>query len=205
MYHSGTRFKFLLSGLLTMSVLLLVACQSTPMKIKTSQPKALTPIASTTKKNKQSLEFTKPAELAEIDYSSIQRLLSLDKSRNELGYEERAFNTCQVGFGFSPLENCQNKYFVVIHFKLMCRDSEGTISYQLSEADLKPVSNEKLRWTLKNLNGVLETDSMGFGEIVAIATQSPRHERLRLSSAKDFLLIRAYEINRLIVPSNWCN
>lgn len=144
------------------------------------------------------------AAIPEIDYQSIQRLLNLDKNTSQLGFEERAFNTCKVGFGFSAAENCLNKYFVVIHFKLMCRNSEGTVSNHLLEDDLVPVANQYLRWTIKNTSGELTTNSEGRGQVLLVATGSQRTERFRISSSKDFLLMRAGDIKRLIVPGNWC-
>lgn len=139
-----------------------------------------------------------------IDYTSIQRLLKLDKSVTQLGYDERVFNTCKVGFGYSGTENCSGKFFVVIHFKLMCRNSEGTVSSQLQEEELIPVANQNLRWTIKNTSGELRTDSEGHGQVMLVAARSQRAERFRVSSSKDFLLMRAGDIKRLVVPSNWC-
>ncbi|OFZ30745.1 MAG: hypothetical protein A2622_13390 [Bdellovibrionales bacterium RIFCSPHIGHO2_01_FULL_40_29] len=144
------------------------------------------------------------SEAPTIDYQSIQRLLGLDKSVNSLGYSEKYFNTCKVGYGFSETENCQNRYFVVVHFKLMCRDSEGTVSNQVVEDDLMPVSNQPLKWQIQNLNGSMQTDSSGNGQILAISARPLRKERLRVSTSKDFMLMRAGDIQRLIVPRTWC-
>ena len=36
----------------------------------------------------------------DVDMQSIQRLLAMDKSVHNLGYSEKMFNTCKVGFGF---------------------------------------------------------------------------------------------------------
>ncbi len=144
------------------------------------------------------------AQPQEIDYQSIQRLLNLDRGIAQLGYGERVFNTCKVGFGYSATDNCSNKYFVVIHFKLMCRNSEGTISNRVLEDELIPVANQNLRWIIKNTTGELRTDSEGYGQVNMVASQSQRTERFRVSSSNDFLLMRAGDIQRLIVPSNWC-
>ena len=141
----------------------------------------------------------------QIDYPSIQRLLGLDRNTSSLGYAEKVFNTCEVGFGYATNESCVKKVYVVIHFKLMCRDSEGTVVRQISEDDLVPLANRDLTWSLKNANGTLRTDYNGYAQVVVISPQSQKTERFRISSPKDFLLLRAGDIQRLIVPSNWCN
>lgn len=141
----------------------------------------------------------------DVDMQSIQRLLGLDKSLHHLGYSEKMFNTCKVGFGFDTNQNCQQKYFVVVHFKIACRASEGTVSTILTEDDLAVVANQKLQWFLKNANGQIDTDSNGLAEIRMISDISQKTERLRLSNANDFVLMRAGEIKSLIVPINWCN
>lgn len=140
-----------------------------------------------------------------IDLNSLQRLLELDQNIRMLGFNEKTFNTCQVGFGFSTNKNCQKKYFIMIHFKLMCRSSEGTISTILTEDDLTPVAAQKLTWYLKNLSGSVKTDSSGYAEIAVISNKSQKLQRLRLSNSNDFVLLKAEEIKSLIVPINWCN
>ena len=142
---------------------------------------------------------------SDVDMQSIQRLLGLDRSIHSLGFSEKMFNTCKVGYGFDTNQNCQQKYFVVVHFKIACRASEGTVSTILTEDDLAVVANQKLQWFLKNANGQIDTDSNGLAEIRMISDISQKSERLRLSNANDFVLMRAGEIKSLIVPINWCN
>lgn len=147
--------------------------------------------------------ISRPA--AVIDYPSIQRLLNLDKRYTQLGYSEKTFNTCQVGFGYSDRNDCQKKYFVVIHFKLVCRESEGTISTILTDADLKPISGQSVSWYLKSINGHLVTDGEGYGQIITATDQSQSGQRLRLAVGSDFLFLKAGEVGRLIAPASWCN
>lgn len=170
------------------------SCQSLPERIKTA------PAATTEKEAPK--KFTN--QELQIDYNSVQRLLGLDRNITQLGYTERSFNTCQVGFGFPTDTNCITKYFVVIHFKLMCRDSDGTVLRQIEESDLKPLANQQLSWTLKNTQGKVRTDSNGYAQVVVVGPSSQKTERFRISSLKDFLLLRAGDIQRLIVPKNWC-
>ena len=178
------------------STFLFIACAS---PVKKNQPPAMP-------KSSQAPQIEKKIfQPNDIDVSSVQRLLGLDKSIHSLGYAEKIFNTCKVGYGFDTNQNCQQKYFVVIHFKISCRASEGTVSTILTEDDLAVVANQKLQWFLKNANGQIETDLNGFAEIKMISDISQKTERLRLSNANDFVLMRAGEIKSLIVPINWCN
>lgn len=140
----------------------------------------------------------------EIDYASIQRLLGLDHDVRKLGYSEKKFNTCEVGFGYSKTDNCRQQVFLVANFRVLCRDSEGTVSTILTEDDLRPVSREDIHWFLKNADGLVRTDGDGYGQIILASTISQKNQRLRLSNGKDFLLLRANDVRQLIVPKNWC-
>ncbi len=176
-----------------------LACESTPIKTY-REPETSTQRPNQTRKNSFSNSQSEP----QVDYPSIQRLLGLERNISTLGYAEKTFNTCAVGYGYSTTENCQKKFYVVIHFKLMCRDSEGTVLRQISEDDLVPLGSRELTWSLKNVSGKLRTDSSGYAQVVIVSPTTQRTERFRISSAKDFLLLRAGDIQRLIVPSNWC-
>lgn len=140
-----------------------------------------------------------------IDYPSVQRLLKLDRQLTDLGFSEKIFDTCQVGFGYSADSECQKKYLTVIHFKLVCRQSEGTISTVLTDDDLKAISGVNVKWYLKNINGSTLTDSDGYGQIITTTSDSQRNQRLRLAVGADFLMTKASEAKRLIAPQSWCN
>ncbi|MBC7742562.1 MAG: hypothetical protein H7061_10205 [Bdellovibrionaceae bacterium] len=140
-----------------------------------------------------------------IDYVGLQRFLKLDRNYSSLGYSEHLFNTCEVGFGYSRTNNCDLKYFVVSHFRLQCRDSEGTISKILTEADLRPISREEIFWTLRDVNGTLYTDSEGYGQIRMVSSDSQRDSRLKLTLKNDYLYLKAGELKQMTTPKNWCN
>lgn len=176
-------------------LLLMAACASKTPKLEPIQ-----------QKNPQVPQIEKKVvETSQLDLSSIQRLLNLDKNIQTLGFWEKSFNSCKVGYGYETSQNCQQKYFVVIHFKIACRASEGSVSTILTDDDLAVVANQNLQWFLKNTNGRVNTDSNGFAEIQLVSDISQRTERLRLSNGNDFVLMRAGEIRSLIVPINWCN
>lgn len=139
-----------------------------------------------------------------VDYNALQTHLGLDRSPEELGFAEKSFNTCEAGYGYSRNSNCHTKHFVVLHFQLMCRDSEGTISTILTDADLTPIARKSVRWNLKGLSGTVQTDGEGYGQIVVASPRSQRNERIKLAVSNDFLYTRAKEIKRVITPRPWC-
>ena len=168
-------------------LLFLAGCTSTPQR--TSPEISRPPVAD---------------DSGRIDYDALQSHLGLDRSPEDLGYSERSFNTCEAGYGFSRSQNCHTQHFVVVHFQLMCRDSEGTISTILTDADLTPISRKSVRWNLKGLSGTVQTDGEGYGQIRITSRRSQKNERIKLAIANDFLYTRAGEIKRIITPRPWC-
>jgi hypothetical protein len=140
-----------------------------------------------------------------IDTTALRNRLGLDRPAEKLGFEEKAFETCQVGYGFPRDRNCQKKHLVVIHFQLMCRDSEGTTSVIQTAEDMLPVSQRSVRWSLKDLSSTVQTDSQGYGQITVIAPSPQAQQRLKLAVGNDFLYIRAKEITRIATPPSWCD
>ena len=145
------------------------------------------------------------SEVENIDMDGLRNFLKLNRKFSRLGYAEKVFNTCEVGYGFSSTHRCRTKTFVVLQFQLMCRDSEGTVTEALTPDDLRAISNQSVKWTLKNLAGKLITDSEGFGQLVTLSNQSQRYERLKLTVRNDFLFMKAGELTQMITPKSWCN
>ena len=94
---------------------------------------------------------------------------------------------------------------MVIHFQLMCCDSEGTISKALMLSDLYLISRQNVKWNLKKATGQLLTDSEGYAQIAIVSGESQRLQRLRLTVGNDFLFLKAGEITQMITPKSWCN
>ena len=148
-----------------------------------------------------------PPEREEIlvDYLGLHRSLGLEREKSELGYIEKSFDTCSAGFGYSASRDCRRDTFVSIHFQILCRDSEGTISNAVGREDMRPLSGRSLNWTLKGSKGTMRLDGEGFGQIRTTFRNSQRLERLKLSVDNDFVYVRAGEVKRLVTPRNWCN
>jgi hypothetical protein len=158
---------------------------------------------------------TSPALPKPLDYSraqsspsieeleNLQKQLGLQRDFNQLGYFEKPFETCE-----DPQRGakaCHRNYFIVIHFQLLCRDTEGTVSEVVTQNDVKPISDQTVVWNLKGNKGDIQTDPSGFGQIRTIASVSPRTQRLKLAVRNEALYLRAGEINRVVTPRPWCN
>ncbi|NUN05888.1 MAG: hypothetical protein HUU57_09005 [Bdellovibrio sp.] len=172
-------------------VLTLNACTSTPTKNSIADS-VNTPTAA---------EDTSGA----IDYFALQSHLRMGRERESLGFSEKSFNTCEAGYGYSRSQNCHHHHFVVIHFRLLCRDSEGTISNILTDEDLRPLDRRSVKWSLKGTTGVAQTDGQGYGQIVTAVAASQRSQRIRLALGNEFLYMRANEIQKVITPAPWCD
>ncbi len=146
------------------------------------------------------------SELEErIDLEGLERSLNLSRPDEVLGYQESAFNSCSAGFGYSASKNCRRLTMAVIHFRLQCRDSEGTISTALGASDLRAISGQGVRWTVSDLDGITSTDGQGYGEIRGVFARSPKAKWLRLAVGVQFLNMRAGEITRVVTPRPWCH
>jgi hypothetical protein len=184
------------TALLAISIgILLAGCASSPPK----QDNSITAPAEHSKSSKNEAgPQSQPA-----DFESMQKRLGLHRDFHELGYAEKPFDNCETESGESTL--CRRQFMVVIHFQLLCRDSEGTVSEVLSRSDMKPISERQVNWNLKGNAGDIQTDSSGFGQIRTIASVSPRGQRLKLAVGNETLYLKAGEITRVVTPKPWCN
>lgn len=135
-----------------------------------------------------------------IDVDKLQSALDMDRSADELGYKEKAFNACKLGLSSSQ---CQNQYLSVIHFRLMCRNSVGTVQ-SVSNYELTPVVSDNVRWTLGLYKGRASLDEEGYGRIRVITPGSSRSQKLSLQIRDQALGVSANEITRLVLPKDWC-
>lgn len=146
----------------------------------------------------------KANEPIRIDLESLQSKLGMNRQPHTLGFREKEFNTCNVGSGFSDTHDCHTENFVVIHFQLTCRDSDGTVSEVVTAADTMAISNQSIKWNLGKISGVTKTDREGFAQIRTTAPFSQKESRLRITSDSDFLYLRAGDISRVVTPKQWC-
>lgn len=140
-------------------------------------------------------------DLSGVDVSALRRELGLESA--DLGYAERAFETCSVGYGFSRSSDCRKLLLVAIRYQILCRKSDGTEASADSYATF-PVAGADLVWRLAGQAGLTRTDADGRGEITLAARSSPREQTLRLTRGNDFLALAAEDLRRVVAPSAWC-
>lgn len=173
---------------IVLALVFLVGCSSTPKK---EEPVAPPPIVSSTESS--------------IDFDGLKRNLGLEGPAEDLGYKEKTFNTCKVGYGYSTSHDCAKKVFAVVRFRLQCRDSVGTISTALGAADLTAIAGRSVRWTFAKSEGTDMTDGQGYAEAQGVFSGSPKREWLRLAVGSQFLHMRAGDMTRVVVPQPWCD
>lgn len=150
----------------------------------------------------QALDQTQDQENESIDLPRLQTFLNMDRDPEDLGYEEKSFNSCAVGFGFSSSRNCRQLYFIVINFQLQCRDSNGTESS--TSYAVRPIVSNHVKWSIGSERGFTSTNGDGFGQIRWISSTSPNQRKLRLTNNKNFLILTASDVRRIVTPRSWC-
>ncbi|MGE0634013.1 MAG: hypothetical protein AB7O96_16485 [Pseudobdellovibrionaceae bacterium] len=143
---------------------------------------------------------------ANVDLVALQRSLRLERAPHKLGLVEKTFDTCKAGYGYSSNQDCHTETFVLVHFRMMCRDSIGTISTVLTDADLTAIRNRALKWDIQGTDrGEIVTDNDGYGQIRTTSIGTAKAKRLKITTENDFLYLKAGEIKRVVAPGNWCN
>lgn len=137
-----------------------------------------------------------------INIEEVTRNLGMDRPRESLGYDERKFNTCDVGGGYPQTENCRERYLGVVNLRLQCRDTSGTTSK--IHHQLTPVTSGRVRWNWANLSSYVSTDRDGYAQVKIISRRSPSKQRLRLTIDGKFLAMTAGEMGRIVTPNEWC-
>lgn len=140
-----------------------------------------------------------------IDYEGLAGSLGLNHPKQDLGYFEKTFETCDAGYGYSASNNCRREFFVAINFQILCRDSEGTVSVAIARHEMKPLSGRAVKWAMRGASETMRLDGEGYGRIYRTFSRSQRAERLKLAADNDFVYVRAGEAKRLVVPRNWCD
>lgn len=140
---------------------------------------------------------TKPSK-KDISISQIKERLRLTRNIQDLGFDEKPFNACDLGL---KNEDCGDEYLTIIHFQLLCRDSDGTVS---TAPALIPIHSDVIHWKLGDTSGITETDEQGFGKVEVRRSSSSMGSRLRLSIEDRFVAVPASETTRLVVPRDWC-
>ena len=174
----------------------LAGCATTPPPPPEQTPASSTPPATRGSENESQ---------ENVDIEGLERALKLSRPEEELGYQEAGFNTCNAGYGYSSSKNCRKQVMAVIHVRLQCRDSEGTISNALGAADLVAIAGQSVRWTIQRHDGIATSDGEGYATIRGLFAKTPRNDWLRIAVGIQFLNVRAKEAGRVVTPRPWCH
>ena len=137
-----------------------------------------------------------------IDLVGLSRDLGMDRPRESLGYDEKRFNSCDAGNGYSSTHSCRDRILSVVNLKLECRDSMGTTSNAYHK--LAPISSQRVEWDWAGRQSLTATDRDGYARVLLISSRSPKNQRLRLTINNKFLAMTASEMHRVVVPRDWC-
>lgn len=135
-----------------------------------------------------------------IGVLQLQNKLGMNRPDNDLGFAEKFFDPCALGL---PSEGCSKKVMSVVHFQLMCRDSEGTVSS--APVALQPIVAPNISWSVGGLSGSTRTDSHGYGQFLLISGNTVREKRLILRKGAHYVGLTIGEITKVVLPKNWCS
>jgi hypothetical protein len=138
-----------------------------------------------------------------VDLNQLQKVLRMDRDQRNLGLKVKKFNTCKVGSGYTKNRYCRQKYLSVVHFRIRCRASTGTVE-EVSHTELMPMTS-RLQWMLAGQIGRIRTDYEGFGQIIIVTNFNPRNNRLILRGHENNLGLRLNGVSHIMVPSDWCH
>jgi hypothetical protein len=150
---------------------------------------ALSVACNTLEKPPQTGSVAAPPE-SSVDLTELKSRLKMNRNIHELGFRETRFE--------------RNSHLVVIHFRMLCRESEGTVD-EVSRSDLLPIESNSVRWKLGSSDGYTRTDRDGFGQVETIHSKSASRDRLRLTIDGRFVAVPAAEAGLVVVPGSWCS
>jgi len=130
----------------------------------------------------------------------LQQLYANLKMATSLGFSERSFNSC--GTKYHDNEKCGTRNFVSVGFRLLCRDSEDTVSEVA--ANLRPLVSDRVEWKLAGQVGYSKTNADGYGTIMAVTKSSAAADRLVLIVGNQFLGVDINQARQIVVPTYWC-
>jgi hypothetical protein len=171
--------------------LVLVNCTTTPEKPPEFLPKS---------QSSYNNQDNRSSRYNDIDVNALLTEVGLDHPLEQIGFQERAFNTCQVAANRSKRPLCQRLYVTRLNFQVMCRHSTGTVE----RVRLTPLTSQKLRWKKDRKRGFTSTNRSGFGSLGFITPYSSRNGHLYLYLGSKIARKRFLDQWKLILPHSWC-
>ena len=185
--------KKLCSLLFLISLFIFAGCTTAP---KTPSEEPTQPIPSPSQTHKR---FLSPAEIEQLS-----QYLKMERPIEDIGYQEKTFNDCSIPREFRLDENCSTQYLTLIHFRMRCRESEGTVE-SVSHMELSPLVSNSIKWNIGRLKGKTSTDGRGYGTVRTISKSSIRNQSIRLTANGQIMSVRVNEVRQFVLPRYWCN
>lgn len=130
----------------------------------------------------------------------LKGVLGMNRPVDELGFEEKPFNPCN--YGAAGPAGCGNQYFGVLHFQLLCRDSEGTVMD--TPVALEAIVTDDVQWKVGGISGSTSTDERGYGQLSVVSARPSRGARLILRMGPQFVAFEVSEVSKIVLPRNFC-
>lgn len=168
--------------LLVLASFILSACASKPKDTKTVTP--------------SNEPYAKTVSAEEVRQA-------LDMEINGLGFSEKSFNSCSLPKELQTSSSCETKYFSIVHFQVLCRNTTGTTEETVTSSHLRPLSGN-LEWVVGALRGKTTTNKDGFGTALILSKTSMSKRRFILKLHQKALGLTAEDVSKIVVPDNWC-
>lgn len=136
----------------------------------------------------------------DIDVNALMQELDMDSPIEAIGFQENAFNTCQIRSNRSKAPLCQKLYLGRLNFQVMCRQSTGTVE----KVHLTPLNSEKLKWKKGGKRGKTATNASGFGSLSFVTRKPSQQGHLYLYLGSKIARKRLKDRWKLILPQSWC-
>lgn len=136
----------------------------------------------------------------DIDLNALLDELNMNHPLETLGFQEQAFDTCQVSSNRSKTPYCQKLYVARLNFQVMCRDSTGTVE----KVNLTPLTSQRLRWKRGRKRGLTSTNSQGYGSLGFVTRHPSKNGHLYLYLGSKIARKRFLDKWKLILPKSWC-
>jgi hypothetical protein len=181
-------------AVLAFAAAILSGCASEPMSMKLPAPDGLP---------QDNMPRTLPPQTSvrEMSVHELQAQLGLNRSADDLGFAHSNFDGCRMGVKDEG-RNCGTRFFSVVHFRLVCRDTTGTTTRVPSS--LTPLARNGIEWRLGGVKGHVNTDSQGYGQVQLVSSRPVKSERFMLIIGTKILGLEAGEVSQIVLPGNWC-
>lgn len=156
---------------------------------------------SCTSMEKKSLTDEEDSEYG-INVDKIEERLEFSKSESDLGFEQKTFNTCEIGAGYPSNAKCSKRYFAVLHMKVLCRDSVGTVQKVNS---LEALQSNNVKVIFGNIRSYTSFNMDGYTKLRGISKYPFNKKKLILKKGQNALQVSASEVSKIIVPNDWCS